>query len=507
MKDKKDKNKEKTETEIIKAESAGEAEAEERSEEIAEKAVEQKRDSDRLGTEPVHPLLLKMSAPLAVSMFVMALYNIVDSIYLGHFSTDALTAVSYCFPFQNLNVAFGVGTAVGMSALLSRYLGAKQYDKADKVAHNGFILAAINYTIFFVIGCFAEPIMGVLTSENTNAQILSDGAIYLRITQWLSIAPMVQSMFERLLQGTGKTNYIFYMQLTGTLFNAVVDPILIFGLLGLPAMGAKGAALATVFGQILGCVLGIIFNRKFNKEIELSIHKLRPHWQTMKDIYKIAIPSIVLQSVGAVMTFSLNKILSQFSDLAVATFGVYFKLQSFVFMPLFGMNSASVPIIAYNYGADRRDRLEKTMSLGVRYGIGIMSVGTIIFWLFPEQLMELFSAPPEMISMGVVALHIISLNFPFAGYAIMRGACFQALGKSIYSMNISLVRQLLIIIPCAYAFARIGGVDMVWWAFPCAEIAGVTMSMYYTMRIRKTIINKMTPRNPDGSVKVSILEG
>lgn len=459
-----------------------------------------KRDSDKLGIEPIHPLLLKMSAPLAVSMFVMALYNIVDSIYLGHYSTDSLTAVSYCFPFQNLNAAFGIGTAVGMSALLSRYLGAKQYDKADKVAHNGFILVGINYIIFFIVGCFAEPIMHLLTGANTSAQILSEGIIYLRITQWLSIAPMIQSMFERLLQGTGKTNYIFYMQVAGTLFNAVVDPILIFGFFGLPAMGAKGAALATVFGQILGCVLGFTFNRKFNKEVGLSIHKLRPHLQTMKDIYKIGIPSIVLQSVGALMNFSLNKILAMFSDLAVTTFGVYFKLQSFIFMPLFGMNNASVPIIAYNYGADRRDRLEKTMSIGARYGIGLMTVGTIIFWLFPEQLMALFSAPSEMVTMGVVALHTISLNFPFAGYAIMRGAAFQALGKSVYSMNISLVRQLLIIIPCAFIFAQIGGVNMVWWAFPVAEVAGFTMSILYTKRIRKNIISKMTPRDAEGNV-------
>ena len=465
----------------------------------AEEEQQVKRDSDKLGTEPVHPLLLKTSAPLMVSMFVMALYNIVDSIYLGHYSTDSLTAVSYCFPFQNLNIAFGIGTAIGMSALLSRYLGAKQYEKADKVAHNGFILAAINYLIFFTIGCFAPFFMGLVTSDSTNATIISEGIHYLRITQWLSVAPMMQSMFERLLQGTGKTKYIFYMQLSATLFNAVVDPILIFGFFGLPALGAKGAALATVFGQLLGCALGYNFNRKFNKEITLSVKKLRPHLQTMKDIYKIGIPSIVLQSVGAVMTFSLNKILGMFSDLAVTTFGVYFKLQSFAFMPLFGMNSGSVPIIAYNYGADRKDRLEKTMSLGVRYGIGLMSAMTVIFWLFAKELMALFDSPPEMVKMGVVALHIISLNFPFAGYAIMRGAAFQALGKSIYSMNISLVRQLLIIIPCAYIYAKLGGVNAVWWAFPTAEIAGLSMSAFYTGRIRKEILSKMTPRDAEGN--------
>jgi putative MATE family efflux protein len=386
-----------------------------------------------------------------------------------------------------------------MSALLSRYLGAREYDRADKVAHNGFILVAINYTIFFIVGCLAGPIMRLMTSDSTNAQIIADGTIYLRITQWLSFAPMIQSMFERLLQGTGKTKYIFYMQVAGTLFNAVVDPILIFGLFGLPRMGAKGAALATVFGQLFGCVLGHIFNKKYNKEVALHISKIRPHLRTMREIYRIAIPSIVLQAMGAVMNFSLNKILSMFSDLAVTTFGVYFKLQSFVFMPIFGMNNGSVPIIAYNYGADRRDRLEHTMSLGVRYGVGVMSVGTLIFWLFPEQLMALFSAPPEMVSMGIVALHIMSLNFPFAGFCIMRGAAFQALGKSVYSMNISIMRQLIVIIPCAYIFAKIGGVDMVWWAFPLAEIVGVTMSIIYTKRIRKTIISKMTPRDAEGN--------
>ena len=461
--------------------------------------AQQKRDSDKLGTEPVHSLLLKMSAPLMVSMFVMALYNIVDSIFLGMYSTDALTAVSYCFPFQNLNAAFGVGTAVGMSALLSRYLGAKEYDRADKVAHNGFILVAINYSLFFMVGCLAGPIMRLMTSDSTNAQIIADGTIYLRITQWLSFAPMIQSMFERLLQGTGKTKYIFYMQVAGTLFNAVVDPILIFGLLGMPRMGAKGAALATVFGQLFGCLLGHIFNKKYNKEVALHISKVRPHLHTMKEIYRIAIPSIVLQAIGAVMNFSLNKILSMFSDLAVTTFGVYFKLQSFVFMPIFGLNSGSVPIIAYNYGADRRDRLEHAMRLGVRYGVGVMSAGTLIFWLFPEQLMALFSAPPEMVSMGVVALHIMSLNFPFAGFCIMRGAAFQALGKSVYSMNISIMRQMAVIVPCAYLFAKIGGVDMVWWAFPLAEIVGVTLSIIYTKRIRKNIISNMTERDAEGN--------
>lgn len=471
-------------------------EGKDRSEEslIANGAKPEARASDRLGTEPVHGLLIRMSAPLMVSMFVMALYNVVDSIFVSWYSNDALTAVSYCFPFQNLNAAFGIGTAVGMSALLSRYLGAREYDKADKVAHNGFILVFVNYTLFFVVGCLAPYIMRLMASDSTSAQIIQDGSDYLRITQWLSFAPMLQSMFERLLQGTGKTKYIFYMQVAASLFNVVMDPILIFGLLGFPEMGVRGAAVATVFGQMLGCLLGYIFNRNFNKEIKLSIRKIKPHLQTMKDIYKIGIPSIVLQSVGAVMNFSINKILSGFTDVAVATFGAYFKLQSFVFMPIFGMNNGSAPIIAYNFGADRKDRLEEAMRLGVRYGVGVMAAGTVLFWLIPRQLMSLFNPSAEMMAMGVVALHIMSLNFPFAGYAIMRGAAFQALGKSVYSMNISLVRQLVLIIPLAFIFSRIGGVNMVWWAFPIAEIAGTTMAIMYTRRIRRDILSHMTDR-------------
>lgn len=455
---------------------------------LEEDYIEEKRDSDRMGTEPVHGLLIRMSLPLMLSMFVVALYNVVDSIFVSRINENALTALTLCFPFQNFNAAVGIGTAVGMSALLSKYLGARMYDKADRVAHNGFILVVINYSIFFLIGCFARPIIALQTND---PQIIEYGATYLQITQWLSIAAMFQFMLERLLQATGKTKYILFMQASGALFNIVMDPILIFGLLGFPAMGVKGAAIATVFGQILSCTIGIILNKKVNKELGLSISKITPHWQTIKDIYKLGIPVIVLQSVGAVMNFSINKILIAFSSTAVATFGVYFRLQSFVFMPVFGMNSASVPIIAYNYGASKKERLEKVVSLGVRYGIILMSIGTVIFWLVPEQLMALFDASPEMTAMGVVALHIMSLNFPFAGFSIMRAAAFQALGKSVYSMNMSLLRQFVVIIPFAYIFSRIGGVNMVWWAFPLAEVFGMTLCLFYSRRIRKQIINRM----------------
>ena len=304
----KEKNQEKLKEEII---------INDKKEELKEEDVEGKRDSDRMGTEPIHGLMLKMSIPLTFSMFIVALYNVVDSIFVSRINEKALTAVTLCFPFQNLNIAIGVGTAVGMSALLSKYLGAKMYDKVERVAHNGFILVLINYIVFFIIGCFAHPIIAAQTSD---PQIIEYGTTYLRITQWLSIAAMVQFILEKLLQSTGKTKYILVMQVSGALFNIVMDPILIFGLLGFPAMGVKGAAIATVFGQILSCVIGVILNVKVNKELGLSLSKIKPHWQTIKEIYKMGIPVIILQSVGALMNFSINKILIAFSSTAVATF-------------------------------------------------------------------------------------------------------------------------------------------------------------------------------------------
>lgn len=456
--------------------------------EFKEKKAIVKRDSDMMGTEPVHKLLIKMSFPLMLSMLVMSLYNIVDSIFVSRINEEALTAISLVFPFQNLNLAFGIGTAVGMSALLSKNLGARQYEKAEKVAHNGFILVGINYLLFFAIGCFAEPIIKAQTSDPL---IVQYGTDYLRITQWLSIALLMQAMLERLLQATGKTKYILYVQISGALFNLVMDPIFIFGWFGIPAMGVKGAAIATVFGQILACILGVVFNISKNRELELALSKIKPHKKTILDIYKIAIPVIVLQSVGSLMIFSLNKILIGISATAVATFGAYFKLQSFVFMPVFGLNTGSVPIMAFNYGAGNRYRLEEAMSLCVKYGVGLMTVGTILFWIFPAEMMSLFDASPTMVDIGTVTLRVISLGYPLAGYNIMRGSAYQALGRSVYSMNISLVRQLVVLIPAAFVFAQIAGVDMVWWAFPLAEISGTVMSILYTRRIRRKIIEKM----------------
>ena len=388
-----------------------------------------------LGTAAIPPLIIKLSVPLMVSMFVQSLYNIVDSIFVAQIDEDALTAVSLCFPIQSMMIAFGIGTAVGMSALMSRYLGAKSFGKVNATAENGIFLCFVTYVLFIIVGFFAKPFMAMQTG---NQKIIDYGETYLSIVCWLSIMVFLQITIERLLQSTGKTIYIFITQSTGAVINIIMDPILIFGLLGAPKMGIAGAAVATVFGQTVGALLGVYFNLTKNREVRISFKRFRPGWKTIKEIYAIGIPSIIMQSVGSVMVFGLNQILVAFTTTAVAAFGAYFKLQSFIFMPVFGMNNGIVPIIAYNYGARNR-----------------------------------------------------KLAFPLAGYSIMRGGVFQALGKSVYSMNISIVRQLVVLLPAAYLLSRLGNIDIVWWSFVIAEFVGLAMSIIYTKMIKKDIISKL----------------
>lgn len=441
-----------------------------------------------MGTEPVHGLLIKMSVPLMLSMFVQSLYNIVDSIFVSRINEDALTAVSLCFPVQAMMISFGIGTAVGMSALLSRFLGAKQYERVNRVAQNGIFLAWCTYGLFVVIGFLARPFIAMQTDD---ARIIEYGGTYLSIVCWLSIMLLLQVTIERLLQSTGKTIYIFFVQGTGAAINIVMDPILIFGLLGAPRLGVAGAAVATVFGQTVAALLGVYFNLTRNKEIKLSFRGFRPSWTEIKEIYRIGVPSIIMQSVGSAMVFGFNQILVAFSTTAVATFGAYFKLQSFVFMPVFGMNNGVVPLVAYNYGARKRERMERAMAISARYGVGFMLLGTILFWTIPDVLLGLFDASDTMMEIGVVTLRVISACFPLAGYAIMRGSVFQALGKSMYSMNISIVRQLVVLLPVAFFLSRLGKVDLVWYAFPAAELVGLAMSVAYTAKIKREIIARI----------------
>ncbi|MBQ6583027.1 MAG: MATE family efflux transporter [Mogibacterium sp.] len=441
-----------------------------------------------MGTEPVHGLLVRMSLPLMASMLIQSLYNIVDSIFVSRINEDALTAVSLCFPIQQLMIAFGIGTALGMSALLSRYLGAKRPDKLLRVAQNGIFLAFCTAVLIFIISFFAERFIAMQISD---PRIIEYGSTYLRIVCQRSIFVFAQITVERLLQSTGKTLYIFFIQGSGAIINIIMDPILIFGLFGAPKLGVAGAAIATVFGQTFGALLGLYLNFTRNKEVPITFRGFRPDLGVIREIYKIGLPSIVMQSIGSVMIFGLNQILASFTKTAVATFGAYFKLQSFIFMPLFGLSNGLVPIIAYNYGAHRPDRMREAMSFSARCGVGIMACGTILFWLLPALLLSFFDASPEMLEIGVPALRAISIGFPVAGYAIMRGSVFQALGRSIYSMNISVIRQLVVILPAAYLLSQLGNVRYVWLAFPIAEIVGLVMSILYTRKIHREVIDQL----------------
>lgn len=455
---------------------------------MADKTNKEMQNGNPMGYAPVKKLLVSMSVPLMISNLVQALYNIVDSFFVAKINEDALTAVTAAFPIQMLIISFSIGISVGMSALLSRYLGEGKLDKVNKVAHNGIILAAVNYLVFVGIGFLSAPFMKLMTQD---ARIIEYGTIYLSTVCWLSCGVMTQITFERMMQATGKTKYVFYTQASGAVVNMIMDPILIFGLCGFPEMGIRGAAVATIFGQIIGAALGFYFNHKVNKEIKLRIGDLKPDLPIIKEIYKIGVPSVIMQSVGSVMSTGLNKILFAFSSTAVATFGAYFKLQSFIFMPIFGLNAGVVPIAAFNYGSRNKARIQEVMSFSARLAVGIMTCGMLVFWMFPEQLLSIFSASTEMLRIGVPALRIIAINFPFAGYAIMRGAIFQAFGKSVYSMNISIVRQLVVLLPVAWLLSLSGEVTLVWWAFPIAEVLGTTMSVLYTKRIRRKIIDKI----------------
>lgn len=430
---------------------------------------------NKMGTMPINKLLISMSLPMMISMLVQALYNVVDSIFVSQISENALTAVSLAFPVQNFMIAVGVGTGVGINALLSRSLGEKKFEQANKVANNGVFLSVLSYIAFLILGIiFSRRFFQWQTDIK---DIVDGGYSYLIIVTTCSFGMYGQIVFEKLMQSTGKTIFSMTTQLTGAIVNIVLDPILIFGLFGFPKLGISGAAIATVIGQICGMSLGIYLNTTKNKEIKVEVKNFRPSLRTIKEIYAVGIPSIIMASIGSVMTFGLNKILLVFSSTATAVFGVYFKLQSFIFMPVFGINNGMVPIIAYNYGARNKDRLMKTVKISIMYGISIMLIGLVIFQVFPKELLSLFNASDKMISIGVPALRTISISFLFAGYCIVVSSMFQALGNGVMSMIVSLVRQLIVLLPVAYLLSKSGNLNMVWWAYPIAEIASVCLSV------------------------------
>lgn len=436
---------------------------------------------NKMGVMPVPKLLFTMSLPMVISMLIQALYNIVDSAFVAQINENALTAVSLVFPVQNLMIALAAGTGVGINSLLSKSLGEKDFKKANDAAKNGIFLAVVSAVVFAAAALLAA---GAFFRFQTNdPQIYAYGVDYMRICGGLCIGVFVQITFERLLTSTGKTFYTMVSQGLGAITNIILDPILIFGLFGFPKLGVTGAAVATVAGQFLGAVLGLLFNLKFNGEININMRGFRPSGRIIEHIYIVGIPSIIMQSIGSVMTFGMNKILLAFSSTAAAVFGVYFKLNSFIFMPIFGLNNGMVPIVAYNYGARKKERITKVIKLSVITATAVMLIGLALFWIIPGQLLGLFNASEHMLSIGIPALRVISLSFIFAGYCIIIGSVFQALGNAVYSMIISLARQLIVILPVAYLLARFMGLHAVWWSIPIAEIVSVVMTTYFFKRV------------------------
>lgn len=444
---------------------------------------------NKMGVMPVGKLLLSMSVPMMISMLVQALYNIVDSMFVAQLNENALTAVSLAFPVQNLMIAVGTGTGVGVNALVSRSLGEKNTEHANKAANNGVYLSLFSFLAFALLtGIFGKIFFQVQTED---AQIISYGADYVRIVGIMSFGIFFQFIFERLLQSTGKTLYTMVTQSLGAIINIILDPIMIFGLFGFPRMEVAGAALATVVGQIVAASLAFWFNVKKNKELHISITKYRLSGIVVKQIYSVGIPSIIMASIGSVMTFGMNKILMAFTSTATAVFGVYFKLQSFIFMPVFGLNNGLVPIAAYNYGARKPKRIMKSIKLSIIYAESIMFVGVLIFQFFSAGLLGIFNASDSMLEIGVPALRIISLSFLLAGFGIVCSSVFQALGHGMLSLIVSVLRQLVVLLPAAFILSRTGVLSAIWWAFPIAEVFAGVISFIFIRHVYRKEIHTM----------------
>lgn len=450
--------------------------------------MEQTKEN-KMGTMPVNKLLVTMSLPMVISMIVQALYNIVDSIFVSRLSEDALTAVSMAFPMQNLMISVAVGTGVGINAMLSRALGEKKFEAANKTAENGIFIEVLGYVLFLLIGIFVTK--PFFLAQAGAGDIANMGIEYTRICLLMSFGIFMQIGFERILQSTGRTIFTMITQSTGAIINIILDPILIFGLFGMPKMGVAGAAIATVTGQICAAILAITFNLTNNPDVHISFKGFKPQIIFVKNILSVGIPSIIMSSVGSAMTFGMNKILITFSSTAVAVFGVYFKLNSFVFMPVFGLNNGMVPIVSYNYGAQNKKRLTKTIKLAIMYAVCIMFIGIMLFQFIPDVLLKLFDASDHMLEIGIPALRVISLSFAFAGICIVISSSLQALGHGFLSMMISITRQLIILLPSAYILAKFGGIHAVWWSFNIAEIASLTLSLLFFKHMYNKIIKHL----------------
>ena len=446
-------------------------------------------NENKLGVMPITKLIWNMSLPIIASMLVQALYNIVDSWFVSRVSEQALTAVSLAFPAQNLMIGLATGTAVGVNALMGRALGAGLRERADRVANNGVFLAVVGFVISALLGLTCSDLF--FRSQTQVESIIQMGNDYLRIVTIGSLGMFCQIMYERLLQGTGRSLLSMYTQGLGAIINIVLDPIFIFGL----KMGVAGAAVATIIGQFCGFALAVWFNHRKNTDITLSLRGFRPDFRLIGEIYAIGLPSVIMIAIGSVMTFLMNKILITYHaahETAATAFGVYFKLNSFIFMPIFGLNNGVIPIVAYNYGAQNRRRMVATIKRSALYACCIMVFGTVLFWAIPDTLLRLFDASDVMLAAGVPALRIIALSFCMAGMCIALGSSFQALGKSMYSMVTSIVRQLVFLVPIAYVLARygaaVGNSDLVWWCYPIAEVSSLLLTLVFFRHIYKTVI-------------------
>ena len=442
---------------------------------------------NKMGTMPVNRLLITMSIPMIISMLVQAFYNVVDSVFVAQISENALTAVSMAFPIQNLMIAVATGTGVGVNALLSKSLGEKNQDMADKTANNSVFLAVMSYLAFLIFGLVGTETFFRLQTDIP--EIIQYGKDYLFIVAVLSFGIFGQIAFDRMLQATGRTFYTMFTQGIGAVINIILDPILIFGMFGLPRLEVVGAALATVIGQIIAMIVSIVFNVLKNEDIHLNVKEIiHPNVNVIGHIYSVGIPSIIMASISSVMTFCMNKILIAFTPTATAVFGVYFKLQSFVFMPVFGMNNGLVPIIAYNYGARKRERIVKAMKLGLFYAFCMLLIGFALFQMIPETLLSFFNASEEMLAIGVPALKTISFSYFLAPISIITITVLQALGHGIYSMFISVGRQLVVLIPVAFIIATfIGELSLIWWAFPLAELMSVSLGFIFIRKVFKSL--------------------
>ena len=438
---------------------------------------------------PIFKLVVNMSLPMIISMLVQALYNVVDSMFVSRVSENALTAVSLAFPAQNLMIGVATGTAVGVNALLSKSLGEKNYKRANQIAENGIFLSFIGFLIFLIFGLFGTEVF--FRTQTDIEDIISSGVDYLRVCSCFSFGIFGQIIFERLMQSTGRTFYTMITQGVGAIINIVLDPIFIFGYFGLPAMGAKGAAIATVIGQIIAFIIAVILNKKKNTDIDLKLKEFRPNLKIIGRIYSIGIPSIIMVAVGSIMTFSINKIVIAFTETAAAVFGVYFKLQSFVFMPLFGMNNGVIPIISFNYGARNKQRVMKTIGVAILFALFFMAIGLAAMQILPQELLSIFNASDQMIKIGVPALKTISISYIFAGFSVVLISVFQAFGKGLFSMSISIARQLVVLVPCAYLLSKTGELDNVWWAFPIAEVMSVLVAGAFFIYLYKKVITKL----------------